>query len=227
MLNTVGLLALLAMTVGAGAAWLRLVPAMGGFVPFALGGIVCLVVGVTSFVQLVRGKGLTPGGGLAMVGAAVLVVAAAPGRGLPRINDFTTDLDDPPGFHKALGFPANEGRDMAYPAAFAAEQRACCADLAPTTLPLAKEAAIARVALVAASMPGWRVTATDVDTGTVEATSTTRLFGFQDDIVIRVRPAGDGGSRIDMRSKSRDGKGDLGANAARIRAFMTTLAAAK
>ena len=55
---------------------------------------------------------------------------------------------------------------------------------------------------------------------TLEAVVTSRLFGFQDDIAIRVRPDSDGTSRIDMRSKSRDGKGDQGANAARIRSFV-------
>ena len=53
--------------------------------------------------------------------------------------------------------------------------------------------------------------------------ATTRLFGFHDDIAIRIRPDGAQGSRVDVRSKSRDGKGDIGANAARIRAFVGEL----
>jgi len=227
MLNTLGWLALLSMAVGASAAWMRLVPALGGFVPFALGGIISLIVALLSVVQLVRGKGIRGGGVVSLFGAALLITAAVPGRGLPRINDFTTDLASPPAFHKALTYPANASRDMDYPASFAEQQRACCSDLAPLVLPLSKEAAVARVAATAATMPSWRVTATDPEAGTVEAVSTTKLFGFQDDIVLRVRDAGDGKSRIDMRSKSRDGKGDLGANAARIRAFMAALAAAK
>jgi len=227
MLNTLGWLALLGMVVGAGAAWLRLVPALGGFVPFVLGGIISLIVALLSLVQLVRGQGIRGGGVVALFGAALLILAAAPGRGHPRINDFTTDLADPPVFRKALTFPANASRDMDYPASFAEQQRECCTDLAPMVLPLSKEVAVGRVAATAATMPSWRVTATDPEAGTVEAVSTTKLFGFQDDIVLRVRDAGDGKSRIDMRSKSRDGKGDLGANAARIRAFMAALAAAK
>src|SRR5207249_1400182 len=55
----------------------------------------------------------------------------------------------------------------------------------------------------------------------------TRLFGFQDDIAIRVRADGAGASRVDVRSKSRDGKGDLGTNAARIRAYVTALEAGR
>ena len=48
------------------------------------------------------------------------------------------------------------------------------------------------------------------------------MFHFVDDISVRIRPAA-GGSRIDIRSKSRDGQGDIGANAARIRTFRDAL----
>src|SRR5713226_3671547 len=71
----------------------------------------------------------------------------------------------------------------------------------------------------------WRISRADADS--FEAIATSRLFGFQDDIVIRVRPDGTGTSRVDMRSKSRDGKGDRGVNAARIRAYMVELARAQ
>ena len=50
------------------------------------------------------------------------------------------------------------------------------------------------------------------------------LFGFMDDIVIRITPAGSG-SRVDVRSESRVGRSDLGANAGRIREFLRQLAA--
>ena len=76
-------------------------------------------------------------------------------------------------------------------------------------------------------MPAWTITAADDASGTIEAVATTRLFGFQDDIAIRVRADGAGASRVDVRSKSRDGKGDLGTNAARIRAYVTALEAGR
>jgi uncharacterized protein (DUF1499 family) len=62
----------------------------------------------------------------------------------------------------------------------------------------------------------------DFTDGRLEAISVSRVFRFIDDVVVRVRPEGSG-SRIDMRSKSRVGKGDLGANAARIEDFMLAL----
>lgn len=71
--------------------------------------------------------------------------------------------------------------------------------------------------------PGWAVVATDAASGRIEATATTSWFSFSDDVVIRVVPA-QGGSRIDVRSVSRVGKGDLGANAKRVRAFTAIVA---
>ena len=69
----------------------------------------------------------------------------------------------------------------------------------------------------------WRwVTAGGWLQGRVEVVATTLWFGFKDDIVIRISPSGSG-SRVDMRSKSRVGRSDLGANAARIRAFLGRL----
>ncbi len=60
--------------------------------------------------------------------------------------------------------------------------------------------------------------------GVFEAVEVTRIFRFVDDIVVRVRMSpGGNGSVVDVRSKSRDGRGDLGANAARIRAFAAAL----
>ncbi|WP_404326387.1 DUF1499 domain-containing protein [Aerophototrophica crusticola] len=69
---------------------------------------------------------------------------------------------------------------------------------------------------------GWDIVAVEPAEGRVEATATTAWFGFKDDVVVRVRPEGDG-SRIDVRSKSRVGRSDLGANAARIRDYLARL----
>ena len=45
-------------------------------------------------------------------------------------------------------------------------------------------------------------------------------FEVPDDIAIRIRP-GDGETLVDLRSVSRVGVGDLGANAARIHEFQS------
>ena len=73
-------------------------------------------------------------------------------------------------------------------------------------------------ALRVAESLGWEVAAKDGGAGAFYARDVSALFRFVDDVVVRVRPDGLG-SIVDVRSKSRDGRSDLGANADRIRAF--------
>jgi uncharacterized protein (DUF1499 family) len=224
--NAVGLLAVLAMLLGPLAAHFAIVPPLAGFVLFALGGIVSIVVGLASLVQRARGRAMTAGGALGLVAALVFLGLASRGGGHPRINDFTTDPTDPPAFRHATSLPVNAGRDMAYPADYAQIQRECCADLHPARLRIPPAEAYATALAIARRTPSWTVVHEDAGALAIEAVSTSGLFRFQDDVAIRVRPD-DGGSRIDMRSKSRDGQGDLGVNAARIRAFIGELEAAR
>ena len=71
---------------------------------------------------------------------------------------------------------------------------------------------------------GWELAEAAPQDGRIEATATTRMFGFKDDVVVRVRAA-DKGSELDIRSMSRIGRSDIGANAARIRDFLQKLRA--
>ena len=71
---------------------------------------------------------------------------------------------------------------------------------------------------------GWEIVAAVPAEGRLEATATTPWFGFKDDVVVRVRGRGPG-TRVDVRSLSRVGVGDLGVNAARVRAFLDRLRA--
>ena len=64
----------------------------------------------------------------------------------------------------------------------------------------------------------------DLDRGHIEAVVSTRLMGFKDDVVIRIRQQ-DETIRVDLRSASRVGDSDLGANAARIVSFLDGLRA--
>lgn len=221
--NTIGLVAVLATTLGPLLAHLAVVPPLGGFALFALGGLVSVLVGLVSVVQVVRGKGLTLGGGLGVLAGLVFFAIAGQGAGYPRINDFTTDPTDPPAFRAAGSLAPNQGRDMAYPPAFAAIQHECCADLHPAKVAAPPPEAFERALRFAKARPDWAVTQADPQALVIEAVSTSRVFRFQDDVVIRVRPAADGGSRVDVRSKSRDGKGDMGVNTMRIRQVVDAL----
>jgi len=101
-------------------------------------------------------------------------------------------------------------------------QREYYPDIRPLELPLHPPQALVRARAVATRL-GWRIDAYDSAQGRLEATAQTAFFGFQDDVVVRVRPSGTG-SRIDVRSESRVGLGDVGANAARVRLFLKRMA---
>ncbi|HWM44048.1 MAG TPA: DUF1499 domain-containing protein [Burkholderiales bacterium] len=134
---------------------------------------------------------------------------------LPYINDITTDTEKPLEFLVAT-VPQ-------YPSHFAELQRIGYADLQPLQLAVPPAQAFAR-AQAAAQALGWEIVAADERAGRIEATATTRWFGFKDDIAVRVAAAGSG-SRIDVRSRSRVGRSDLGANAKRIQDFLTRVKA--
>lgn len=204
------------------------------FIAFRIFGL-ALPVGalglILGWVGLLRARGeRNPRAKHASLAASILSVLtlsgivglALPSAGFPIINDVTTDFDDPPKFVKCAQLDANRGRDMSYPSSFAEQQRAAYPDLAARTLPVAPEQAMDRARAALESLPGTQVIDVDFSAGRLEAISVSRVFRFVDDVVVRVRPEGSG-SRIDIRSKSRVGKGDLGANAARIEGFMLAL----
>jgi uncharacterized protein (DUF1499 family) len=195
---------------------------------FGLGlllGLIALVLSPFAL-RATRAASGRSGRGLAWLGfgcgallATVLAVSARGGAGVPPINDITTDLADPPAF---ASDPAGAGRDMAYPPEFAPLVRAAYSDLAPIRVSSDAARALALAEQTARSL-GWEVVAVDERAGTLLARETTRIFRFVDDVVVRVRASEGGGAVVDVRSKSRDGRGDLGANAARIRRFAEAL----
>lgn len=198
-----------------------------GFRIFGLGvllGLLALVLGMAGL-WFTRAASAHSGRGRALVGAAcglvvvaIVATVALPARTLPVINDITTDPADPPQFSAAQKIAANVGRDLSYPGESTATlQRQGYPDLAPIAVAEPPEEMRITAEGVAQQL-GWEITYRDAGAGIFEAVQVTSIFRFVDDIVVRVRPS-NGGSIIDVRSKSRDGRGDMGANAARIRAF--------
>lgn len=137
----------------------------------------------------------------------------------PAIHDISTDTANPPRFVAVVPLRAGAPNSAVYAGeAAASRQHAAYPDIQPITLGVPPEQAYRRALDVARNM-GWQIDASVPAEGRIEATDTTPWFGFKDDIVIRVSPAGTG-SRIDVRSESRLGEGDLGKNARRIRAYL-------
>jgi len=134
------------------------------------------------------------------------------------INDVTTDLEDPPEFAAVIPLRPPGSNPIEYGgAAVAAAQRVAHPEVAPIFTALEPEAAFQKAFETAESL-GWNIVSGDMQAGIIEAVDTTRFFRFKDDVVIRIRP-NDGGARVDLRSRSRIGRSDLGKNAKRILTF--------
>lgn len=185
------------------------------------GAAVALVLAVLGLVQTRPGaarRGL-------VIAALGLIVALLPvatalqweyaSRTTPPINDISTDTADAPVFWDVPN-PSD------YPGAkTAALQRAAYPDLAPLRLAMPPEQAFAQ-ALAVAKEKGWTVVASVPTEGRLEATSSSLLYGFTDEVIVRVKAA-DGGALVDVRSRSRLGRIDRGVNAKRIRNYLSTL----
>lgn len=168
------------------------------------------------------------GSALAVIGILLgVAVLAMPlrfrfGGPTPPIHDISTDMQDPPQYVAVMPLRANAPNTTIYGGEkIASQQRAAYPDLQPLILQVPPSAAFER-ALAAVRAMGWDLVAADAGAGRIEATDTTFWFRFKDDVVVRIRPA-DGGSRIDVRSLSRLGGGDVGTNAKRIRAYLKEL----
>jgi uncharacterized protein (DUF1499 family) len=152
--------------------------------------------------------------------AALPILAMAIGweyatRTTPPINDISTDTDDPPVFW-------NTPMPTDYPSQNAEPQRAAYPEVAPLEVGKSPEEVFAQ-ALALVRERGWEILAEDETEGRIEAVATSFLYGFKDEIAIRVTRT-EMGARVDVRSRSRIGRIDRGANARRIRAFLDDLA---
>ncbi len=156
--------------------------------------------------------------GLALVVLAVPLRWLHTARSVPPIHDITTDTADPPAFEAVVALRAEAPNPSTYDPAVAALQREAYPDI--VSLDVAKPPAdVFEYVRGAAEAMGWDIVAVDADRGRLEATDTTFWFRFKDDVVVRVVATADG-ARVDVRSKSRVGRSDVGTNASRIRAYL-------
>jgi uncharacterized protein (DUF1499 family) len=158
----------------------------------------------------------------ALAAAAPPLILLEHAKKAPLIHDITTDPFDPPGFETLLAERQKSPNGAAYGGiAVAAQQQKAYPDIKTLLVKNNPREAMQR-AIDAARASGWEIVSTDAATGRLEATATTLWFGFKDDIVVRIRAEGPG-SRVDVRSASRVGDSDIGANAKRIREFLGRL----
>ena len=139
-------------------------------------------------------------------------------RRVPKIHDITTDTRNPPVFQAVLPLRKGAKNPPAYEGARIARlQKKAYPDIKTLAFQTSKEEVFRR-ALDAARAMGWQVVSSKPAAGRIEAYDTTFWYGFIDDIVIRITSSS-GKTRLDIRSKSRVGVGDIGENARRIRGF--------
>lgn len=156
------------------------------------------------------------------IAASLPVVAMAiqweyAARTYPAINDISTDIEDPPVFWDMPNPTVYPGGETA------ALQRGAYPDLAPLNLGIAPDRAYA-LAMALGKSKGWEIVTDEPKEGRIEAVERSLFYGFKDEIVIRLA-ASDGGTRVDLRSRSRIGRIDRGVNAKRIRGFLSALKA--
>lgn len=162
-----------------------------------------------------------------------MAVQAIQARSYPMIHDISTDLADPPAF-KVLSLREDnwddipgEGDDEM--AGLNPQQRwrrihqQHYGEIRSVRVDQPVKAVMEKAERLAEDRD-WDIEAFRVAEGRMEATATSALFRFKDDVVLRVRPTEDGkGSIVDMRSVSRVGISDIGVNAARVKDFLADL----
>jgi uncharacterized protein (DUF1499 family) len=156
-------------------------------------------------------------GAFALPGTALLLSLAS-GGGSAQIHDITTDTLDPPMFTRAAQERGSSANPLTIDQDVIALQQQAYPDLQTLHSALSAEEAFNRSLQVAQDL-GWDIYLQDHRTGVIEAVDTTRIMAFKDDVIIRVRSSAQG-SQLDLRSVSRVGEGDIGANTKRIRAFL-------
>jgi uncharacterized protein (DUF1499 family) len=231
MLAIAALLLLAAGPLGWRAGWWRYGLAFATLMPYAFYGAAAAMV--VSAIGLIGGRAIGRRGlVMALLGLIIGGIAAyfpwhaSQLRGVyPPMHDITTDFANPPSLDfAAAAREAEHGAPPAYPGAeTAAMQQKFYPGIAPVMLDLPPPRAF-DAALAVAKSRGWTILDADAAAGVIDGYDRSFWFGFTDDIAIRIT-ASASGSRVDIRSASRQGRGDFGVNAARVRAYLAVLAA--
>lgn len=220
-----------------------------GFLTFKVAPLLNIITLVVGVVALLLALLIKPRKGIVI--AAIAIVFGAGGlfnlkatqakvASLPFIHDVSTDTQDPPTFGTVImaereavknvntvdyagkRAPSKDAAGKPVEKLVSALQTQAYPEVRTLVLSEAPDVAFGRAEQVARDM-GWAIKETDAATGRIDATDTTFWYGFKDDVTIRLRPAQGDGTRVDIRSISRVGGSDIGANAARVEAFLENL----
>jgi uncharacterized protein (DUF1499 family) len=208
---------------------LEIRPALVTFAASLALAIVALVLAFAGFVSIWKEGLHGMGASLGAIAIALLLLAypayiAVKARNLPWIYDITTDPIDPPRYDTLAKARPRDANPIIYPGLAVAEQQIeAYPDIEPLDADIDTRNAY-KAALAVINKRRWRVVEARAPDqgrpeGRIEAVARTPIMGFRDDVIVRVRPF-EGGARVDVRSSSRYGSFDFGANAARIRTLL-------
>jgi uncharacterized protein (DUF1499 family) len=192
-----------------------------------------LAAALVSVAGLIAGRGTRPGVlFMGLLGLLIGIVTAyipwsykRTVSSVPYIHDITTDVANPPEFVAARTLRKTGDHPVDYDGPeVGAQQKEAYPDLAPLITKAPKEQVFDAAMATLAGM-GLKITDANPADGRLEAVDTTLLYGFKDDMVVRIQESAQG-TRVDVRSKSRVGRSDLGVNAKRIRTFLSKLRSA-
>ena len=198
-----------------------------------LGSLLLVIGAVVAAIGLVRSRGtagqasfpLTAGALTVGVAAIINAVVFISSGGGPPIHDISTDTVSPPQFVAVVGLRGPNDNPPKYAGNESAQLQLEAYPDIQTIVLLNPRGFVFEQALTVAEDMGWEIVASNADEGRIEATATTPWVGFKDDVVVRIQAKGPE-IRVDLRSKSRLGRGDMGVNAKRVRAFRDRLMAA-
>lgn len=209
------------------------------FLIFIVSALIGFIVFALAVLKLSRGSGKSSSLIVAIIFTALpigmLGSNVLKARTVPFIHDITTDTQNPPQLTAAAQVRTGDDHPVEYAGEEVAQlQLGGYPDLTSLELDVPVEQ-VAQAAKAVVQDLGWEILATQMEASpmTIEAVDESLLFGFKDDIAIRLtsyvtpeqhadRPSK---TRVDVRSMSRQGKSDLGANAQRIRLFLEALQA--
>jgi len=213
-----------------------------GLINLNLGPKLAMLGGLVGLIALVLAMLVTPRKGIAIAIVGLIVPGFIIGRlagvkakvdNLPFIHDVTTDTQDVPMFTAAImdqrakveGVNSADyagKKDSRDKKLVSVLQSQAFPEVRPLILEESPAVIFGKAETIAKQM-GWNIATSDVEAGIIEATDTTFWYGFQDDVIIRIKPSEGGGTVVDIRSLSRVGGSDLGKNAARVTDFLSRL----
>jgi len=212
-----------------------LAPSLISVLVALIGAVLVIVVGAVTTIVATK-KGLQKERNMIVVAMVVSLIPLffilpqiIKARTVPPIHDISTDTINPPEFVVIAGLRKDAPNDLIYAHEGSAEKLASLQQTAyPLVSSVTMEVSIAEAVSKSTSIltaQGLEVVNSDPATGIVEATATTFWFGFKDDVVVRITQEATG-TKVDVRSVSRVGQSDIGANAARIQKFLNALTSA-